>query len=306
MGQHHGFGVRPLFTFALMSLVVAVLVWHDQPDRGRLHVFFLDTPGDAALIQSPRGGYVLIDGGTDPSRLAMGLGEHLPFWRRTLDAVILTRGDEARLPGQVAALSRYHTALVIAPAPLWQRPYGGEIAGSSGAPGEGSRGSVENPTYLEEWRSLVISNRLLVYPVRSGHRLSLDGLTMSVVPTGAGDESGLVLRLDYGATSVVFAGAISGADDAALLERDIARPVTVLAYPWERRMDTPLLSRWQPQELVFTTGLEQDPPALLTYAERKRYGSGARLSHPELDGTIEVVSDGRRAWVVRGASDDIE
>jgi beta-lactamase superfamily II metal-dependent hydrolase len=302
MGQRHGSGVRPLFTFALMSLVVAVLVWHDQPDRGRLHVFFLDTPGDAALIQSPQGGYVLIDGGTDPSRLAMGLGEHLPFWRRTLDAVILTRGDEARLPGQVAALSRYRPSLVIAPAPLWQGPYGGESAESSRTPG----GSIENQTYLEEWWSLIASNRLPVSPVRSGHRLSLDGLTMSVVPTGAGDGSGLVLRLDYGATSVVFAGAISGADDTALLERDIARPVTVVAYPWERGMDTPLLARWQPQELVFTTGLEQDPPALLTYAERKRYGSGARLYHPELDGTIEVVSDGRRAWVVRGASDDIE
>src|SRR5207237_7278804 len=78
-------------------------------------VVFLETKGDAALIQTPAGGYVLIDGGADPTALATGLGRRMPFWRRTLDVVVLTSRDSMHLPGQIAALARYRAGLALAP-----------------------------------------------------------------------------------------------------------------------------------------------------------------------------------------------
>src|SRR5262245_44664027 len=98
----------------ILVAALALLAWHARPD-GRLHVVFLETKGDAALIETPDGRYVLLDGGGDPAALAAALGRRLPFWRRTLDMAILTLPDGKRLPGQVAALARYRAALVIAP-----------------------------------------------------------------------------------------------------------------------------------------------------------------------------------------------
>src|SRR6185503_19127785 len=99
---------------ALLAAALLLLAWRARPD-GRLHVIFLATKGDAALIQTPSGGYVLVDGGSDPAALTAALGRRLPFWRRTLDAVVLTASDGAHLPGQVAALARYRAGIALAP-----------------------------------------------------------------------------------------------------------------------------------------------------------------------------------------------
>src|SRR5215211_9369947 len=99
---------------AILALALIVLAWRAWPSR-ELRVIFLETKGDAVLIQTPAGGYVLIDGGGDPAALSAAIGRQLPFWRRTLDLVVLTAADSAHLPGQVAALSRYRAGLVLAP-----------------------------------------------------------------------------------------------------------------------------------------------------------------------------------------------
>src|SRR5438046_9617002 len=91
---------------AILVAALLVLAWHVRHDS-RLHVIFLETKGDAALIQTPAGGYVLLDGGGDPAALTAALGRRMPFWRRTLQAVVLTAPDGAHLPGQVAALAPY-------------------------------------------------------------------------------------------------------------------------------------------------------------------------------------------------------
>src|SRR5690242_13089857 len=98
----------------LLATTLLVIAWREQPD-GRLHVVFLETRGDAVLIQTARGGYILVDGGADSVALTAALGRRLPFWRHTLDAIVLTTPDESHLPAQVAALTRYHANLVIAP-----------------------------------------------------------------------------------------------------------------------------------------------------------------------------------------------
>jgi hypothetical protein len=95
---------------------------------------------------------------------------------------------------------------------------------------------------------------------------------------------------------VVFAGASDEESEAQMLaDAHAPNPVTVLAYPWQREMDTPLLAAWQPRAIVFTTAQEREPPALLTYAERAQ--SGAALYHSALNGTVELVSNGEQAWI---------
>ncbi len=62
--------------------IAAVLVWRaaaHAPD-GRLHLTVLDVgSGDALLVQTPSGRFLLVDGGPSPSRLSDALGRRLPL-----------------------------------------------------------------------------------------------------------------------------------------------------------------------------------------------------------------------------------
>ncbi|HEX5692488.1 MAG TPA: hypothetical protein VFX76_20880 [Roseiflexaceae bacterium] len=253
----------------VLILILVALAWHARPD-GRLHVTFLESKGDAILIQSPAGGFVLIDGGADPAALTASLGRRMPFWRRRLDAVVLTSADGAHLPGQVAALARYHAAVALVPPSL-------------------QRGAT-----LDEWRRLLAEGQTRVRAARVGDRLNIGGATLRVLAVGDGDQAGLMLRLDYGATSVVLDHMGGEADEEALLAGAPPR-ATLLAFPWQRDPRTALVQALQPRALVFTDGQTADKPAELTFVDRAV--GGAALYHERLHGAIEWVSDGRRSWI---------
>lgn len=270
---------HPLFRISIVAaslgLVLVGLAWHTRPD-GYLHVFFLDTPGDAVLIQSPHGSHILIDGGADPIQLALHLGRRLPFWKRTLDAVVLSQGDDQRLPGQVAALVRYQASLALV---------------APGLPADNA--------YASEWKRLLREQRTPMRQAVPGQRLALGGAILTVLAAGDGSESGVIMRLDYGSTSVLFGGACGGAEDATLLATLPA--ATVLVYPWQRELSGNLLETWQPRAIIFTTAYQSDRPTLQTFFERAG-GNAFRyqhLYHPELDGTIELVSDGAHTCIRR-------
>jgi beta-lactamase superfamily II metal-dependent hydrolase len=262
----------PLRRLAIQASIVALaltfLAWRSWPDRN-LRVIFLETKGDAALIQTPAGGYVLIDGGGDPAALTAALGRQLPFWRRSLDAVVLTAADGAHLPGQIAALARYHAAMVLAP-PIARR------------------GAM-----LDEWRRLLGDQGTTIRAAHTGDRLDLGGATLRVLAAGDGDQAGMLLRLDYGATSVVFDHSGGAADEDALAAN--LRPASLLAFPWQRDPHIALIAALHPRAMVLTDGQQADQAIEQTFVERGV--GGAALYHERLDGAITWASDGVRAWV---------
>ena len=259
---------RLLIQVAVMALALLLLAWRAWPSQ-QLRVIFLETKGDAALIQTPAGGYVLIDGGGDPAAVVAALGRQLPFWRRTLDVVVLTAADGAHLPGQIAALARYRAGLAIAP------------------PNAG-RGAM-----IEEWRRLLAEQQTPTRVARAGQQLDLGGATLRVLAAGDGDEDGMVLRLDYGATSVVFDHSGGEADEESLAAE--IRPATLLAFPWQRDAHNAFVTALRPRAMVLTDGAQADRPVEQTFVERAI--GGAALYHERLDGAIAWISDGKRAWI---------
>jgi hypothetical protein len=259
----------------LVLLVLLALAWRSRPD-GYLHVFFLDVPGDALLIQTPDGSFVLVDGGADPVALPLHLGQHMPFWQRTLAMVILTHADEERLPGQVAALARYRARLAVAPAGL--------------LPEQDTR----------EWARLLDAQGTPVHIAQPGDQFTPGGgVRLTVLAAGRGDETGLVLRLQYGATSVLLYGA--GPPPESASAPVLARPVSVLAYPWQYELAAPLLQAWQPRAIVFTDAQQARQPAQQSLYQRAQGNRQlyANLYHPHLHGTIELVSSGQHACIRR-------
>src|SRR5215212_705942 len=204
--SNSGLSRRLVTQIAVVALALVFLAWRSWPD-GKLRVIFLETKGDAVLIETPSGRFVLIDGGGDPAALAAALGRNMPFWRRTLAAVVLTSADNSHLPGQVAALERYHVNVALAPATHKHGPM------------------------IEEWRALLGEQQAAVRIARPGEGLRLGEVILRVLAAGDGDASGVLLRLDYGATSVVFDHSAGAAEEAALASTS-PRPVDLLAYPW--------------------------------------------------------------------------
>lgn len=192
---------------ALTALALGGIFLYMRPD-GRLHVTFLDVgQGDAVLIQTPAGQQVLIDGGPEASGLLSQLGEQMPFWDRELDAVILTSPDDARLTGLIAVLERYQVQRVAT---------GAEIG----------RGD-----FYERWMALLAArNAHSVSVLAAGDVWELEGggqlhvlwplqeESLSEVETGP-----LVLRLDYGEATFLFAG-----DATTLVEEYLVQSSPIL------------------------------------------------------------------------------
>jgi competence protein ComEC len=109
---------RPL-RLASAALVVAVAVAGavaiSRP-AGVARVTVLDVgQGDAILVEGPRGGRLLVDGGPDPDRLLVALDRRIPAWDRRIDAVILSHPHEDHVAGLALLLDRYEVGRVFEP-----------------------------------------------------------------------------------------------------------------------------------------------------------------------------------------------
>ena len=104
---------RPAFQFKYYFLgalfLVSFFVWYAvlAETRSGLKVAFLDVgQGDAIFIEAPNGNQVLIDGGPNKSVLRE-LSKQMPFYDRTIDAIILTHPHLDHYGGFVEALDNY-------------------------------------------------------------------------------------------------------------------------------------------------------------------------------------------------------
>ena len=99
-----------------VAVAVACLVWIaalSQPS-GNLNVVFADVgQGDMTIITTPSGSVIVVDGGPDPDRAAVALGDALPFWKRDVDLVILTHPHSDHAAGLNETLRRYDAARIL-------------------------------------------------------------------------------------------------------------------------------------------------------------------------------------------------
>ena len=109
----HGVGL-------LAAAILAGVIWRAAlagPD-GRLHLTVLEVgSADGLLIRTPAGRYLLVDGGSSPSRLSDALGRRLPLFRRQLDWLVVAAAGEGQIGALPRVLERYPPGQV-----LWAGP----------------------------------------------------------------------------------------------------------------------------------------------------------------------------------------
>ena len=96
-------------------LIINILIWSvilgAQSDK--LTIAFLDVgQGDAIYIEAPNGNQVLIDGGAN-KKVLRELSKVMPFYDRSIDAIIATHPDKDHIGGLPDVLARYKVDIVL-------------------------------------------------------------------------------------------------------------------------------------------------------------------------------------------------
>ncbi|MFA6145728.1 MAG: ComEC/Rec2 family competence protein [Patescibacteria group bacterium] len=106
-----------IFSIAGLLLINLVVLGYwlilTQNNYNSLRVVFFDVgQGDSALIQTPEGKNILIDGGPDKN-VIYKLDKYIPITRRKIDLMILTHPDPDHLIGLVEVLKRWPVDQIV-------------------------------------------------------------------------------------------------------------------------------------------------------------------------------------------------
>jgi competence protein ComEC len=263
-----------LLTGAVTAVIVMLtaLILLSQPD-GRLHLWFFDLGESAALIQTPEGAHILIDGGRYPSRLLTALGDRLPFTDRSLELLIVTGNDDARIGSLPDVLGRYTPAHTLIPAAWGDTPA------------------------VERLSTALAGIGTPITPLTD--RLSFmlpDGVRLTI--RDAEGETGLYI--EYGLFTALLPGTLSRSGQQALIEREAVRGVSLLQLPGggERRTLADGFAHLTAPTWIVAQGdslnkrHRPDPEVYTQF-------SGARLLRTDQHGVIHIVTDGVSVFVDR-------
>lgn len=273
------------------AVVAAAVIWAvalDMPD-GRMRVIFADVgQGDATLIVTPNARSVLIDGGPDREAAARLVGGALPFWDRSLDAVVLTHPHDDHVRGLVEVIERYDVEHVV------------------------HRSIDHDGASYDEWRRLVAREGATELQAVQGSRFSLDGVLFEVLwppqelLSGTSSDlnnASVVLRVSYGATSFLLPADIHSDAEAKLVQTtSIDSDVLKVPHHGSRTSSSPsFLDAVSPAVAVISVDAESQhghPHAEVVDSLVARLSAENVILTSE-SGTIEFVSDGRTLVVNR-------
>jgi len=263
-----------------------------MPDD-KLHVSFLDVgQGDAVLIQTPNGQYILIDGGPDPQRINLELSERLPFWDRTIDLVVCTQPHADHITGLVEVLQRYKVKQALDP------------------------GVSYDSAIYQEWFRLIEDKEIECEIARSGHEIDLgNGVKMEVLNPPESlwegtdddvDNNGVVLRLSWDNVSFLFTADIRKDLEFELIGQRANLRSTVLKiahHGSDTSTSQHFLAVVNPEVAVICVGADNpfghpSPEVLERLTDRLGEDHVYRTDD---NGTIEFITDGENLWVKVGS-----
>jgi competence protein ComEC len=278
--------VAAAFVLVVVGSALLLRVVHRE---ARLVVTALDVgQGDAILVEGPRGGRLLLDGGPDPDRLLLVLDRHVPAWDRRIDLIILTHPHEDHVAGLAMLLARYRV---------------------SGIAENGMLGSGPGDAAFRERMS---SMGLTTGRLAAGDRLAFDGIRADVlwpisreVPATAPsdgrrvNDTSVVLDIRFGERRMLLTGDIEDDVDPRLLATGIGgdeRPLDVLKVAHHgsgSATSDAWLDALRPRVGLISSGTANryghPAPRTLERLERR----GVRVLRTDLDGDLEVSTDGR-------------
>jgi competence protein ComEC len=272
---------------ALIALASSALDAH----RGKLRVTFLAVgQGDAAVVQLPDGGALLVDGGGDlrgrgerpdpAGRIVLSALAELGI--RRLDAVVLTHPHPDHAGGLFAVLDR------VPVGELW----------TTGEPGPGGIGDALRARAVLRGAKLRVPGR--------GEAESREGVRIEVLRSGfradrSANDNSMVLRLVHGEVALLLAGDVEALAEAELAWSGSSLRSDLLKaghHGSSTSSTEAFLSRVRPAHVVYSVGAHNPFGFPSPDVAARARAAGAR-THRTDAGAVRAVSNGRRLTVTQ-------
>jgi len=280
---------RPRAVLLVLTAMLGVTTVATLPD-GRLHLIVMDVgQGDGILVVTPTGRSMLVDAGPDPDQTLRQLGANMPWWRRSIDVLVLTHPHQDHVGGFPEVLRRFHVATIL----------------DSGRP-------YQNPTY-DRFLALGRAETGAVYQLaRAGNRLDLDQRTIvqvwypskadaaSPLPEGDINNASVVGLLQIGGFTALLTGDAESPVEELLAARSQLRPVDVLKvghHGSHSGTSAAFVRALHPAVALVSVGADNSygHPAPITIQTLR--AARVQVLRTDLDGAIAVDTDGG-TWTV--------
>lgn len=279
--------------FLIFLAGICGLVWYAvfSESRSGLTVYTLDIgQGDAIFIEAPNGNQILIDGGPNKKVLSE-LAKIMPFYDKTIDAIILTHPHEDHLNGLNEVLKNYKVGAVL----------------ESGNGGETSAYDV--------FQNLIKENGARRFYVKRGTKLNItQNLKLDILlpifnlQSGGIHDQMVVGKLIYGKTSFMLTGD---------MEKNLENYLTTFE---KENLKSDVLKAGHHGSKTSTSenflGWVSPKYAMISSGEKNKYGHphkevldrlekfGAQIFRTDLNGGIKIKSDGENINFVGSARAD--
>lgn len=271
----------------LTLFIVAFVFWFQVIGSfppARLEVTFFEVgQGDAALIRSPDGVNILIDGGESPSLMRKALARKRVS---RLDLVVLSHPHSDHVGGLPEVVRNKKVNMVF-------------------------DGGQNHPTpayrdFLKSLRKKKVSYKI----VRGGKTFQVGSeLTLQILhppqelirgSTSDLNNNSLVAKISYGRISLLFPGDVEREGEKALLPRGKSLRATILKVPHHGSMngaDSRFLKAVSPQIAVISVGRDNafGHPARSTL--RRLRSLGSKVYRTDRAGDVTIVTDGEEVGV---------
>ena len=273
------FGLLALVTITIWLAVLAA------PDD-RLRLIACDVgQGDAMLVVYGQS-QILIDGGPDGSVLDC-LASHMPFWDRRIELVILTHPQTDHFRGLIEVFRRYKVDVFLT-LPLNSSTSAYQVLKNEVG---GSKARVVNATAGKVIR-LGLIQLDIVHPTKN----FLAGANTS---SGDPNDFSIVAILSFGEFEALLTGDIGPKVTPDILATGKIRDVEYIKIPHhgsKNGLTKELLEASMPEVAVISVGKNpwgHPHKEVLTLLEEY----GVKIKRTDLEGDIEVVTDGEVWWL---------
>ena len=278
-----------LLILGIASVFIAVPVFcYSYNPSENLEVDFLDIgQGDSILIKTPFGQNILIDGGPD-NKVITRLSENLPWWDRTIDLMILSHPHDDHVFGLNDVLKRYEVKKVL---------YTGVIHNSPG---------------FINWLELIREKNIPLIIIDRPQKIALGNECnleiLYPLTSFLGEEvanlnnSSIIARLIYKETKFLFTGdaevevenQILEKYDRMFLQADVYK---VCHHGSDTSSSEDFLKAINPKYAIIQVGNDNSfgHPSRRILKRLERIG--AKIYRNDIDGTVKVISDGKKVEV---------
>jgi competence protein ComEC len=291
--------------FLTFALIFGAIL--QVPDN-KLHLVFCDVGQGDAILAVKGKNQVLIDGGPS-NKVLPCLSNHMPFWDKKIELVVLTHPEADHITGLVPVLERYSVNQILA----------NSLLTDSGV--------------FSKFRELVIAGKIPVYSPKSGDKIKIAEIELDVLfplekqgnevvwksdqaqnvmgettYSGNLNKTAIALELKDQDFKALLTGDLGIEEETLLCSFDSAQgfgglePVDVLKVGHHgSKYSTSLsfLEEIKPKLAVISVGANNSYGHPATEILQRLNDLGIKILRTDIDGEVEITRDGKTWKVVK-------